>query len=324
MSRAFNKQINTLSQEMVQIYRNDNAYISYTSAALPQRSAMIEILGEIRKLFYPRHYGNRQLFNCTIRYYIGNLMMSIEERLHHQVRLALLRANDTRPQGEKEDPAVLDERASAISCEFMNRLPKVRQMLTMDVQAAYDGDPAASDLDEIVLTYPGIFTMMVYRLAHELYTMHVPILPRMMSEYAHSRTGIDINPGAVIGKYFFMDHGTGIVIGETTEIGDYVKLYQGVTLGALSTRGGQRLKGKKRHPTIGDRVTIYSNASVLGGETVIGHDTIIGGNCFITEPIPACSRVFIKNPDLTIEKGLDHRVGTEIPNPDAEPELIEH
>ena len=249
--------------------------------------------------------------------------MSIEERLHHQVRLALLRANDTKPNEAKEDPEVIDERASAISCEFMSRLPKVRQMLTMDVQAAYDGDPAASDLDEIVLTYPGIFTMMVYRLAHELYTMHVPILPRMMSEYAHSRTGIDINPGAVIGKYFFMDHGTGIVIGETTEIGDYVKLYQGVTLGALSTRGGQRLRGKKRHPTIGDRVTIYSNASVLGGETVIGHDTIIGGNCFITEPIPACSRVFIKNPDLTIEKGLDHRTGTEIPNPDAEPELVD-
>ena len=170
------------------------------------------------------------------------------------------------------------------------------------MQAGFDGDPAAKSKEEIIFSYPGVFAIYVYRLAHILYQNKVPFIPRIMTEYAHGKTGIDINPGAEIGEYFFIDHGTGVVIGETTEIGNNVKLYQGVTLGALSTRQGQQLANVKRHPTIRDNVTIYSNSSVLGGETVIGENTIIGGNTFITESIPANTKVSAKSPELVIKK----------------------
>jgi len=171
------------------------------------------------------------------------------------------------------------------------------------LEAAYDGDPAAFNKPEIIFSYPGLYAIMVNRIAHELYLLNVPLLPRIMTEYAHTKTGIDIHPGATLGKYFFIDHGTGIVIGETTEIGDNVKIYQGVTLGALSTRDGQKLHGKKRHPTIEDNVTIYAGASILGGNTVIGHDTVIGGNAFITTSIPCYTRVSIKAQELEYKQG---------------------
>ena len=173
----------------------------------------------------------------------------------------------------------------------MLRIPVIREYVETDVQAFYEGDPAAYNHSEIILCYPGLRAIVTARIAHELFVLGVPLIPRMMTEHAHSRTGIDIHPGATIGKYFFIDHGTGIVVGETTIIGDYVKIYQGVTIGALSTRGGQTLKGKKRHPTIEDRVTIYAGASILGGETVIGHDAIIGSNTFITSSVEAGARV---------------------------------
>ena len=182
----------------------------------------------------------------------------------------------------------------------------MQEMLLKDVQAGFDGDPAAKSKEEIIFSYPGFLAIYVYRLAHILYLEEVPFIPRIMTEYAHDHTGIDINPGATIGEYFFIDHGTGVVIGETTTIGNNVKLYQGVTLGALSTRKGQQLSGVKRHPTIEDNVTIYSNSSVLGGETVIGENTIIGGNTFITESIPANSKVSAKSPELVIKKPRTH------------------
>ena len=194
----------------------------------------------------------------------------------------------------------ITEKARDICERFISRLPYIQKMLLMDVQAGFDGDPAAKSKEDIIFSYPGLFAIYVYRIAHELYVQNVPFIPRIMTEYAHGKTGIDINSGANIGRYFFIDHGTGIVIGETTEIGDYVKLYQGVTLGALSTRKGQQLSGKKRHPTIGDHVTIYANSTILGGETVIGCDSIIGGNSFITESVPAHTRVSIKSPELTL------------------------
>ena len=171
-------------------------------------------------------------------------------------------------------------------------------MLLKDIQAGFDGDPAAKSKEEIIFSYPGLFAIYVYRVAHELYKMDVPFVPRIMTEYAHGKTGIDINAGAQIGEYFFIDHGTGIVIGETTNIGNNVKLYQGVTLGALSTRSGQLLANVKRHPTIEDNVTIYSGATILGGKTVIGADSVIGGNVFITESVPAGAKVTLKNPEL--------------------------
>ena len=196
--------------------------------------------------------------------------------------------------GEEE----ASRRAQEISIAFFRAIPDVRAVAQTDVEAFFEGDPAAYSSDEIIFCYPGLFAVTVYRLAHVLYTLEVPMLPRMMTEHAHSITGIDINPGATIGNYFFIDHGTGIVVGETTRIGDHVKIYQGVTLGALTTRGGQSLRGKRRHPTIEDNVTIYAGASILGGGTVIGRDCVIGSNVFITHSIPPCTTVSVKSQEL--------------------------
>ena len=177
-----------------------------------------------------------------------------------------------------------------------------RELVNSDLEAAFDGDPAAKSMEEIVLAYPGLLAITIYRIAHELFSLRVPLIPRMMTEYAHSQTGVDIHPGATIGRCFFIDHATGVVIGETSVIGENVKLYQGVTIGALSTRGGQKLKGVKRHPTIEDNVTIYSGASILGGETVIGRNSVIGGNSFITQSIKPNTRVSIKNQELQLDE----------------------
>ena len=185
----------------------------------------------------------------------------------------------------------VSKRAEGIVHEFLSRIPKIREYLYTDIQAAYDGDPAAFNKPEIIFSYPGQFAIMVNRIAHELHLLGVPIIPRIMTEYAHTKTGIDIHPGATLGEYFFIDHGTGIVIGETAEIGNNVKIYQGVTIGALSTREGQKLHGKKRHPTIEDNVTIYAGASILGGDTIIGHDSVIGANAFITSSVPCNTKV---------------------------------
>ncbi|MCL2425501.1 MAG: serine acetyltransferase [Oscillospiraceae bacterium] len=180
---------------------------------------------------------------------------------------------------------------SGIAAKLIDRLPDIQQLLNKDAQAGFNGDPAAKNVDEVILTYPGFFAVFVYRIAHFLFIENLPFIPRLMSEYAHSLTGIDIHPGATIGEHFFIDHGTGVVIGETTIIGNNVKLYQGVTLGALSTRSGQKLAGKKRHPTIEDNVTIYAGATILGGETIVGKNSTIGGNVFITQSVAQDSKV---------------------------------
>ena len=194
-----------------------------------------------------------------------------------------------------------ESEAERITDGFFEQLPKLQQILATDIQATFDGDPAAKCKDEIVLSYPGFYAIFVYRMAHVLYEYGVPFLPRMMTEHAHSKTGIDINPGATIGESFFIDHGTGIVIGETTVIGKGVKLYQGVTLGALSPRHGQSLSGVKRHPTVEDNVTVYSGASILGGETVIGEGAVIGGNAFVLESVEKGARVSVKPPELIVK-----------------------
>ena len=204
----------------------------------------------------------------------------------------------TRLIEEENDVEKLTEQAEKDTVTFLKKIPDVRAMLETDLEAAFQGDPAAKYRDEIILSYPGMFAITVNRLAHELFLLEVPLIPRIMTEYAHSITGIDIHPGATIGKYFFIDHGTGVVVGETTVIGDRVKIYQGVTLGALSTRGGQKLRGVRRHPTIEDDVTIYSGASILGGETVVGKNSVIGSNVFITSSIPADTKVSMKDQDL--------------------------
>ena len=256
----------------------------------PDREAIVDILTSLRKIIFPGYFRNRSIKVYTLR---NNLSMLIEDviyKLTKQMTIVL--------DGDESTDNDITEKAEKIALKFIETLPKIKEYIETDVQAAYDGDPAAFSEDEIIYSYPGLYAILVNRIAHELFLLGVPVIPRMMTEYAHSVTGIDIHPGATIGKYFFIDHGTGIVIGETTVIGNNVKIYQGVTLGALSTRGGQALKSRKRHPTIEDNVTIYSGASILGGDTVIGKDVVIGGNAFITRSIPEGAKVSVKNQEL--------------------------
>ena len=193
-------------------------------------------------------------------------------------------------------------RAERIAHEFIEELPRIQELLLKDAEAAFEGDPAAQSREEVILCYPGMNAIFIHRIAHELYVRDVPLIPRLMSEWVHGKTGIDIHPGAQIGEYFFIDHGTGVVIGETTEIGSHAKIYQGVTLGATSTRQGQLLSGKKRHPTLGDYVTVYSNASVLGGGTYIGSGSVIGGSAFVVESVPENARVGVKDQEVVVRR----------------------
>lgn len=289
--------IDTINQ-ITQNYKNSDILCLSKNKQLPTRKEMISIIKELRGVVFPGYFEEYGLSVSYAEYYSGNRIINIRERLNRQLILALGYSYCEEDYNVEE----ITKRANEISLKFVKSLPDIQQMLLLDVDASFNGDPAAKTREEIISCYPGFFAIYVYRLAHELYLMQVPFIPRIMTEYAHSRTGIDINPGATIGKYFFIDHGTGVVIGETTEIGDNVKLYQGVTLGALSTRSGQKLRDVKRHPTIKDNVTIYSGATVLGGETVIGEGTVIGGNAFITESIPANAKVIVKNPEFKIKE----------------------
>lgn len=260
----------------------------------PDKAEVRKLVGNLFRIVYPGYFRDRSYKIYNPR---NSFALNIEDIFYHlnkQVTLALdfctKRGTMTEADREKESYRI---------CKvFFERIPVVREYIESDLIAAYDGDPAAGCMEEIILAYPGLMAITVYRIAHELYKLQVPVLPRLMTEYAHSETGIDIHPGAEIDKYFFIDHGTGIVIGETSVIGKNVKIYQGVTIGALSTRGGQKLSGKKRHPTICDNVTIYAGASILGGQTVIGENTVIGGNTFITRSIDANTRVSMKNLEM--------------------------
>jgi serine O-acetyltransferase len=264
------------------------------AGSLPNRDAVIDLVKKLRELLFPGYFGKQNLTSQTLEYYVGELLGEIRSQLFEQVR-NVIRHQATR---HGNPPGDFEGAAEAIVQAFLESIPRLRATLATDVQAAFEGDPAAGDTDEVIFSYPGIFAITAHRIAHELFGLKVPLLPRIMSEYAHALTGIDIHPGATIGEFFFIDHGTGVVIGETTTIGRYVKLYQGVTLGALSTRGGQSLKGVKRHPTLEDGVTVYSGASILGGETVIGKDAVISSNVFVTQSVPPETRVTVKNPEL--------------------------
>ena len=255
----------------------------------PDKALIIDMIGKLVRIVYPGAFREQTYRIYNARHNLSMLIEDVMYNLHKQIALIFRQT-----MGEEAALA----QAQEVSIRFFQQLPQVRALAQTDVEAFYDGDPAAFSVDEIIYCYPGLFAITVYRLAHILYGLDVPILPRIMTEHAHSVTGIDINPGAQIGSYFFIDHGTGIVIGETTVIGDHVKIYQGVTLGALTTRGGQSLRGKKRHPTIEDNVTIYAGASILGGSTVIGRDSVIGSNVFITHSIPACTTVSVKSQEL--------------------------
>jgi serine O-acetyltransferase len=260
----------------------------------PDKTEVREIIKNLFKIVFPGYFRQRafKIYNPG-----NSLAVTIEDIFYHLNKQVILALDFCKLRGTMNE----DERKAEsyrICLTFFERLPVIREYVESDLLAAFDGDPAAGCFEEIILAYPGIMASTVYRLAHELYTLKVPVIPRLMTEFAHSETGIDIHPGASIDKNFFIDHGTGIVIGETAIIGKNVKIYQGVTIGALSTRGGQKLSGKKRHPTIGDNVTIYAGASILGGDTVIGENSVIGGNTFITASVPPNTRVSIKNPEM--------------------------
>ena len=256
---------------------------------LPNRDTVIGIIKNLQKVIFPAYFGGSAISRVTAETYVEFLLGEIFTDLREQVSLAL--------SNRISDAAELEARTDKVVNDFFTALPEIQQLLMKDVQANYDGDPAAGSKEEVIFSYPGLYAIFVYRVAHALYVRGVPLIPRIMTEYAHGGTGIDINPGANIGEYFFIDHGTGIVIGETTIIGNHVKLYQGVTLGALSPRGGHTVVGK-RHPTVGDNATIYSNASILGGETVIGANTVIGGNSFLTSSVEDNTKASLETPKM--------------------------
>ena len=272
----------------------------FATTTLPDKASVIKILDDLLEVIYPGYFGRKYVESSNIEYYVGDVLDSIYARLTQEIY------RSDRPECANLNDACDHclEIAETQAIRFLRKLTDLRSRLSDDVQAAFDGDPAAKSIDEVIFAYPAIFAITIYRLAHELNLQGIPLLPRIMTEQAHSVTGIDIHPGATIGAGFFIDHGTGVVIGETTHIGNRVKLYQGVTLGALSfakDEEGRMIRGKKRHPTIEDDVVIYAGATILGGSTVIGRGSVIGGNVWLTRSVAPFTRVIISEPELVID-----------------------
>jgi serine O-acetyltransferase len=266
------------------------------SIPIPTYEKMVQIINQARRILFPGYFSATAINPANLEYCLGQETTELFENLAAQIVLAIqhecfqARQTCTRCKGQGYRKAIA----------FIETLPQINEILAADIQAALDGDPAAKGADEVIFSYPGLRAISIYRMAHELHKLGVPVLPRIMTEYAHSVTGIDIHPGATIGRNFFIDHGTGVVIGETTLIGERVRIYQGVTLGALSLPrdAGERYRNVKRHPTIEDDVIIYANTTILGGETVIGARSVIGGNIWMTESVPADTKVMLKRPEL--------------------------
>lgn len=317
------RQLDRIVSSITDNYEKEELFSAKKNCQMPNRDTIIHVIMGIRQVMFPGYFDEESLCRTISSYFVGHKITWLYDTLQRQILYALQQAaagggdefaqseedidNIKQPCKEMMNDALhkgkcgevyLEKKSSEMCTRLFESLADIQKMIMKDIDAAYNGDPAAKTKEEIIFCYPGLFAIFVYRIAHELYKMDVPFIPRIMSEYAHGHTGIDINPGADIGEYFFIDHGTGVVIGETTKIGNNVKIYQGVTLGALSTRSGQLLRNVKRHPTIEDNVTIYSSASILGGETVIGEGSVIGGNAFITESVPAGTKVSVKVPEL--------------------------
>lgn len=286
-----------LTDRIVSTYEECGGIHHLGHSPLPSYREVVEILGDVREILYPG-YGRRQnLHMGNVGYHVGDLIDGLHDRLTQQIARAL--QHNCRMIDLDRD---FVGEAHVIAIRFLESIPDLRTVLAEDADAAYVGDPAATNIDEILFCYPGVSAVTVFRIAHELHALKVPLIPRMMTEYAHGKTGIDIHPGATIGRRFFIDHGTGVVIGETSQIGNGVKIYQGVTLGALSfprdEKTGEILRGHKRHPTIEDEVVLYANATVLGGKTVIGHHSVIGSSAWLTRSVEPYTTVTIESPLL--------------------------
>lgn len=298
MEDVIRNEIDEIVADILEDYKEERVINRVELFAQPDTEEVVDILKKMMKIVYPGFFRDKSYRFYNLNSHLSVLIEDVMYNLNRQITLALKQKREYELTAQN----LIETEAQRISLAFFRQIPKIREYIETDVEAAFEGDPAAYNRNEIILCYPGLLAITVNRIAHELFVLGVPVIPRIMTEYAHGKTGIDIHPGATIGKHFFIDHGTGIVIGETTTIGEHVKIYQGVTLGALSTREGQMLHGVKRHPTIEDNVTIYSGASILGGETVIGKNAVIGGNAFITSSIEADSRVSIKDVELRIRQ----------------------
>ncbi len=290
-----------LTGELLDSYLGDDRARRISQRYLPSREAIVEITESVLDLMYPGYFGRGDLTRANLQGHVTQMVAALAPKLEREMEHCLCYGREheaSRPEFGECAP-----RARELAEVFLRRLPEIRGMLIRDVQAAFDGDPAAINLDEVILAYPGVLAVSVYRIAHALYDLGVPMMARIMTEWAHSKTGCDIHPGASIGGAFFIDHATGVVIGETTVIGEGVKLYQGVTLGALSfprDADGHIIRGKKRHPTVENGATLYANATVLGGQTVVGADSVIGGSVFLARSVPPRSRVSLKEPELRV------------------------
>jgi len=299
-SKLTNKKIENLVREISQTYQDDTGINFIDVSNLPVRDRILEVLDLLMELLFPGYTGKRAVTKSNINYIVIDILCHVYTGLCEQIE----RAYKYQCRLDKCDSGGCRSMAEDSTQYLLSQLPRIRELLKGDVNAAFDGDPAAKSYEEIVISYPCIIAIATYRIAHELYLKEVPLIPRIMTEYAHAKTGIDIHPGARIGKNFFIDHGTGVVIGETTVIGDNVKIYQGATLGALSfpkDERGRIIKGGKRHPTIEDNVTIYAEATILGDVT-IGKGAVIGGNVWIRESVPAGVTVSTPHPDLVYIK----------------------
>jgi serine O-acetyltransferase len=299
-------QLPKLTERIVRTYDEVGSINHLGHCPLPNYDEIIAATEELKEIIFPGYRRREGLHRGNVGYYVGELIDRLHDRLTTQIGRALRHeAGATDDCDSDEDYEALGQQKTLL---FLERIPEVRRMLATDVQAAYDGDPACKSLDEVIFCYPGLEAITVYRLAHVLYELDIPFVPRMMTEWAHSRTGIDIHPGATIGEFFFIDHGTGVVIGETTDIGQNVKLYQGVTLGALSfaTDGeGNLVRGHKRHPTLEDRVVVYANATILGGNTIVGHDAVVGSSVWLTRSLTPNSTVVMETPKLKMRSDMD-------------------
>ncbi len=302
------EQLPRLTEAIVATYTPSDRINHLGHCPLPKYDVVVQILEDLKDILYPGFRRREGLHIGNVCYHVGNLIDGLHDKLTTQIARALRHEHRVRRmKSECVDDVDFEAKGQAIAIAFLHKIPELRTILATDVEAAYEGDPAVSNRDEIIFCYPGLEAITIYRIAHELHLLQVPFIPRMMSEWAHKETGIDIHPGATIGRRFFIDHGTGVVIGETCEIGERVKIYQGVTLGALSFQtdsDGQLIRGTKRHPTIEDRVVIYANATILGGKTIIGHDSVIGSSVWITSSVAPGTTVVLEKPKLRIRGGV--------------------